>query len=110
MAALFGSLSRSSAPVDESMNSSSQGMKGRSMWLEPVAMITFSASIPTVPSAVSTVHLLAPSKVAQPLTNSAPAPLSSASTPLFRRSTIESFHDTIAAMSTPGSPSTEIPM
>ena len=73
-------------------------------------MMIFSASILTGPSDVSMVQFFGPLNVAHPLTRSAPAFFSSPSTPLFRRSTMESFHETRAAMSTFGSPLTERPM
>ena len=110
IATLFGNESSSNAPVEDSMNSSSHGMNGKSMWLEPVAMMTFSASIFTPSPPVSTVQLLGPSKLAQPLIKSAPAALRSPSTPLFSLSTMESFHATSPFMSTSASPLTDRPM
>ena len=91
-------------------NSSSHGMNGKSIWLDPVAMMTFSASIFTLPAPVSMVQLLGPSKLAHPLIRSAPAAFSSPSTPLFNLSTMESFQDTSPTMSTSASPLTESPM
>ena len=55
-------------------------------------------------------HCFALENVAQPLINSAPAAFRSDSTPLFKRSTIESFQSTKAAMSMSVSPVIEIPM
>ncbi len=72
--------------------------------------MTFSASISISPSEVLTVHLLGPVKVAHPFTNSTPAPFNKASTPLFKRSTIESFQEISDAISRTGSDDIEIPI
>ena len=55
-------------------------------------------------------HFFGPVKVAQPFTNSAPAPFKSASTPLFNRSTMASFQPTKAAMSISGSEARDSPI
>ncbi len=103
-ATFSGRLSRSKAPVEEQMCCSSNFMKGNSIGDDPVARMTFSASIAIVPSSVSTVQFLAFWNVAHPLMSSAPALFSRCSTPLLRRSTISSFQETSAGMSSATSP------
>ena len=94
----------------DSIISSSHGMKGRSMCVDPVARITFSASICKDCPFESIEQVLGPVNVAQPWMTSAPADLRRDSTPLLSRSTMLSFHDTSPFMSRVGSPLTLIPM
>ena len=82
IATFLGSFSKLNAPVEERTNSSSHGMKGKSIWEEPVAIITFSASILISPFSVLTVQFFEEENVAQPWINSAPAFLTNVSTPL----------------------------
>ena len=72
--------------------------------------MTFSASISIAPPEVSTKHFFGDVNVAHPFTKSTPAPFRSASTPLLRRSTMSSFHDTSADMSSSGLSDTDIPI
>ncbi len=81
-------------------------MNGNSIGTLPFAKITFSASIWMSP----TTTVFASLNSAQPVINSAPELFSRCSTPLFRRSTISSFHPFRAAISSSAGPGIEIPM
>ena len=107
-----GNSSKSSAPVEEMMFSSSYGINGNSIGLDPVAKITFSVVMWAIlfPSESVTLQVLPSRNVAQPLTSLAPLALRSASTPLLSLSTILSFQSTNAGISIETSPSTLRPM
>ncbi len=87
-------------------------MKGSSIGDEPVARMTFSVEMcaTLLPSESVTLQVFPSTNEAHPFTSRTPAPLSSASTPLFSFSTMSSFQPISAGMSTATSPVTESPM